>query len=522
MKKIMKLKTIAIAVLSVSVLFLNGCNKVDDFLGAEPSKNSNKTIETAEQLDGILANYSKFYEDNTDMVWACDDFGFLESVQRYYSSGYGTAQLINGLWADDNTVDARYNTWMKEYPRVYFANLVLNYIDQVSGDEAYKANLKAEAHFVRAYCMFQLALAHTLYYDGSNGDELGLTLKSSISFEESAARASLKETWDFIDADVQESLKITKKYKNSDGMRQTWRGTTASVNAFAARYYLYRGDYTKAKDYAEKALTEYGDLLDFNTEMYFDESQSEPYVINAGTPKEETIVIKFPWTKPQGNIAKNVIEWKEMLYARTGYNGYWWFIPSEDLMNVFKKDAPNGDPDNDLRYHYFMHLDFGVRFAEKTDNGRIPGYCQFFYQGIVSGPSTAEMNLIIAECLAREGNASGAMTYVNKLRKTRIATAAYKDLTASSADDAVKKVLDERRREMPFVIRWYDLKRLNALDPANKVTVVRKFYKYTTTSVLMNDGLVEYKLEPNSRHYALPINNDEINNSDGVLQQNTY
>ena len=38
------------------------------------------------------------------------------------------------------------------------------------------AELKAEAHFLRAYCFFQIALAHTLYYDGTNGDELGITI----------------------------------------------------------------------------------------------------------------------------------------------------------------------------------------------------------------------------------------------------------------------------------------------------------------------------------------------------------
>lgn len=521
MKKIMKLKNIAILVLSVSVLFLNGCSKVDDFLGVEPSKNTKKTIETAEQLDAILATYSRYYEDYPDIMMASDDYDVNVNVQKYYSSGYSAYQRIYGLWATENTVDARYHTWGKEYTKAYYANLVINNIDNVTGEEAYKANLKAEAHLLRAYCYFQIALAHTLYYDGKNGDELGITLKKTISFEESVSRATLKETWDFIDADLQEALKITKKYKNSDGVRQTWRGTTAGVNGFAARYYLYRGDYTQAKNYAEAALKEYNEFCNFNTEMSWD-SHVDQYTINAGTPQEEVITIKYPILYPQSDIAKNAIEWKEMLYCRVGYNGNWWYIPTQGLIDAFKTDVPGGDPNNDLRYLYFMHPDMGLRYAEKTTNGRIPGYCQLFYQGIVSGPNVAEMNLIIAECIARSGDASGAMTYVNKLRKNRILASVYTDLTASSKEDAIKKILMERRREMPYVIRWYDMKRLNALDPANQITVTRTFYKYNETSVMTADPTIEYKLEPNSRHYALPISSDEISKSEGAIQQNKY
>ena len=473
-------------------------------------------------MDAILATYSRYYEDNPDIQFASDDFGVDLKVQQYCTSMYQVGMLVYALWNDENTIDTRCTTWAKEYTKVYYANLVLDNIDKVSGDQAFKDNLAAEAHFLRAYCYFQLALAHTLYYDGKNGDELGITLKSSTSFEETSARASLAKTWEFIDADVQAALKITKKFVNNDGVGQTWRGTTAGVNAFAARYYLYRGDYTKAKTYAEDALKEYGVLMDYNTKMYFDPSQKETYKINVGTPDEKEIVIEFPWTKPQLDVAKNVLEWDEMLYARSSYNMYEWYVPSQGLLDAFKTDVPGGDPHNDLRYHYFMHEDFGVRRAEKTDNGRLPGYCQFYDQAIVSGPNTAEMNLIIAECVARSGDWSGSMAYVNKVRKNRIKADVYADLTASSQADAIKKILMERRREMPFTIRWYDLKRLNAYDPDNKVTIKRTFYPYTSTSVLSGEPLMDYVLEPGSRHYAIPISNEELANAAGLIEQNKY
>ena len=160
-------------------------------------------------------------------------------------------------------------------------------------------------------------------------------------------------------------------------------------------------------------------------------------------------------------------------------------------------------------------------FTDKVSTKVYPGYVQFMGE-VLSGPTVAEMNLIIAECRARDNDVNGAMERVNALRKNRIEKSVYQDLTASSPGVALKKVLQERRREMPFSIRWYDLKRLNATDPENQVTVKRNFYKTNGTVVLPNDGLMEYVLEPNSRHYAIPIGVDEIAKSDGVIQQNTY
>lgn len=521
----MKLKNIIFVISFASLLLMGGCSSIDDFLGAEPSKNTRKTIQTADQLDAVLARYAGFYQENPDYMLASDDYAIRTDINEAMNSNYSTYQLVYGLWNDKN-IDNRYHTWRQEYSKVYYANLVLNNIDNVEGDEAFKANLKAEAHFLRSYCFFQIALAHALYYNGSNGDELGITLKQSTSFEESVERATLKETFDFIEADLQEGLKVSKKFKNNEGVNQNWRATTAGVKGFAARYYLYMADYDKASKYAGEVLQEYSTLKNFNDpkEMYHHSTVSK-YTINQGTPEQEVVTVQFPYTYPQlTNDARRALlaGWSELLYMRTCYYGSWWYIPSTELLETFATDVPDGDPNNDLRYYYFMLPDFGLRYCEKTTKGRKPGYCQFFFDTVISGPTTAEMNLILAECAARNGNIAEAMRYVNNVRRNRIATAVYTDLTASSKEDAIKKVLQERRREMPFVIRWYDLKRLNANDPANQVTITRTFYPYNETTIMTGEPTKQYVLEPNGRHYAIPISDDEITKSKGVIQQNTY
>ena len=516
------------SVLCICAFVLCGCDPIDDFLNEEPSKNSMKPIETFEQLDAVLASYAvypvHFFQEPADMMCASDDYAVLPMIQD--NKSYNMEYLAYALWNDEST-NGRYTSWGKEYTKVYYANLVLHYIDKVTGNEQDKADLKADAHFLRAYSFFTIALAHTLYYDGTNGDELGISLKETPSFEENISRANLKDTWDFIENDLQEALKIKKSFIRADGKHVNWRGSTGAVKAFAARYYLYRADYEKAEYYALEALKEYDDFKDFNdpSEMYYHRSVSTYTLTDTG----EEVTVRRPYLYNQlvtyWGMEPNMevlLGWDELFYARTVQCGSSWFIPSKELLDTFAEDVPEGKLENDLRYKYFMAPYYSIyTFKTKTSDRIYPGYIQFMGE-VFSGPTVAEMNLIIAECCARNNDATNAMARVNALRKNRIEKSVYEDLSASSASEALKKVLQERRREMPFSIRWYDIKRLNANDPDNKVTIKKKFYRYTATSVLPNDGVIEYVLEPDSRHYAIPIYKEEIVKSNGIIQQNTY
>ena len=51
----MKLNQYKIVFICLAFLCLNGCTLIDDFLEVDPSKSTRKTIQTAEQLDMVLA-----------------------------------------------------------------------------------------------------------------------------------------------------------------------------------------------------------------------------------------------------------------------------------------------------------------------------------------------------------------------------------------------------------------------------------------------------------------------------------
>ncbi|ULT26833.1 RagB/SusD family nutrient uptake outer membrane protein [Sphingobacterium sp. E70] len=77
----------------------------------------------------------------------------------------------------------------------------------MSGDEASRRRVKADAHFIRAMSYWILVNNYCAPYAAANMNSLGLPLKRTVDYEESLKRASLKETYDFILADIEEAKK---------------------------------------------------------------------------------------------------------------------------------------------------------------------------------------------------------------------------------------------------------------------------------------------------------------------------
>lgn len=282
--------------------------------------------------------------------------------------------------------------------------------------------------------MFQLAVAYTLYYDGSNGSELGLPLKQTISFEEGIARASLADTWSFIDNDLQQALKITTPLVEQ-GKRRVWRGTTAAVHAFAARYYLYRGDLVNAKAQGggRTCGVQHAQGLQHLDVVQLQRRRVRDQRLDTGKGDRdgEVSLHEAPVLRNEG--FPELFEWEDLLFARTCSYASWWYIPSKDLLETYKADVPGGDPMNDLRYEYFIVEDFSLRYCQTDPAFRYPAYCQFYFDNLISGPTVAEMLLIKAEVQARQGDWQDAMQTLVPLRKARIKAEAYTELTASSA-----------------------------------------------------------------------------------------
>lgn len=495
-------------------LVFTSCNK---FLEEPPSKTSALVPKTADQLETLLNNYSLFAPENSnELIFGTDDYGLLKNMYDAKSSIYSVPQVEFAVWDKDNLQNYDRPYWPAEWTKIFTANMVLGNLSRVSGSDAQKKSLEAEAHFIRAYSYFQLANIYCLPYTEQNKKEPGLPIKISTSFEESVERASLEDTWKFIAADLEKALTIEQPFGQVSGQNRTWRASTASVYGFAARYYLALNDYSNAQTYAEKALAVYNHLRNYNTDMHWSSIISQVTIFNPGPT---TVTLQYPYTHDKQTDPTDMLEWGENYYLRYMNNPWWYYIPSGELLSLYNVTY-------DLRYKYHMVQHYSYDRGLTNPPFDYPGYIFFFKDKILSGPSVPEMILIKAECQIRQGNWQDGLTTTNTLRDARMdqsTPANIKYLSATSKEDALKVVLQERRRELPFILRWYDVRRFNNNnDPSDDVVMTRTFYPYNANTILGGEQPMTYTLEKNSRRFACPIPITDIVSSGGAIKQNTY
>ena len=173
---------------------------------------------------------------------------------------------------------------------------------------------------------------------------------------------------------------------------------------------------------------------------------------------------------------------------------------SKDFLATFERNLPAGATDQRRALFY---ADDTVNMGRTDYFYGETCYILYAYQNV--GFSSVENMLIAAECEARVGSKDNAMSYVNKLRDNRIKNNVA--LTATDKDEALRIVLDERRREFAFTgfHRLIDLKRLNYED---------KFKKNITHTA---DGET-FTLAPNDNRYIFPINQMILNYNPGMPQ----
>lgn len=505
---------IKVLVILTGIFLLPACEK---FLEEPPSKTTGLVVKTTAQINALLDNHSSFYsEGNRACIFGTDDYALPMDLYNAKRSSFRYLAGIQFMLWDQQYLptDNREGFWSGEFSKIFTANLALNEVDKVTGTPEEKAIIKADAHFIRAYSYWELANTYCLPYTEQNKTEMGLPIKVSTNFEESSERQPLEKVYQLIESDLAEALKTPVTLTQS-GHARHWRASKEGVNAFAARYYLNRNNYTKALEYADAVLSGYNSLVDYNTEMRY--GLDEVYTINPG-PNAQSVTLKYPYTHDNYVYVSqaDALGWKEFLYFRMLENESWWYIPSQELLNLYDKD-------HDLRYKY--HVVESFSYANRITNPAYdyPGYIFFFNDYLPEGPTVAEVLLIKAEALARTGDVGGAMAALNTLRSKRMIPGGWVNLTASGKDDAIKKVIDERRREMPFNQRWFDIRRYNNNeDPNDDVVLSRTFYPYDNTSVLFDQAPKLYTLPKNSRRFAAPIPQSEIVSSNGKIVQNTY
>ena len=315
-------------------------------------------------------------------------------------------------WRPIITVDekAAPDVWGPIYHAIYDTNVIINGIMEApDGSMEKKQQVLGEALVTRANCYMDLLTVFSKAYNPATAStDPGLPMVTSTNVTDVVPmRATVQATLDAITADVLTAsaiLPITNVNR--------YRVTKYTAYGLLSRIYLYMADFPNAKKYAEMALVATHSTLNYNA-----------FATKTLLPKYELS--------------------PEVLWIRTAVSGSPTFmLYSDDLKTYFNT--------NDIRYSFST-----VSNNSGLGRASLPGLYNF-------GITFPEMDLTRAEVMARQGDFSGAMTIVNNLRKNRIRTAAYADQVAANGQEALIKVLAERRRELAYSgLRWFDMKRLD-------------------------------------------------------------
>ncbi|GEP95715.1 membrane protein [Chitinophaga cymbidii] len=436
------------------VVVLSSCSK--DWLDEKPDI-STVIPETLQDIQGLLDNASGIMNTNSPALAeiASDDFYVLES------SYAGLAQNERNAYIRDK-IDSytQVSDWFGvgnkngSYARVFYCNLALETLGKIKfdtpSDKETWDNLKGQALFQRSRTFYELAQVFANPYNPNTAkNELGIPLRVESDINIKSVRASVQQTYDQIINNLLEAkslLPINALYKT--------RASKVSVYALLARIYLNMEQYENALKNADSCLALYNTLLNYN-----DLSSSASFPIQ---------------------IMNN-----EVIFHSTMIN-----YVSLALRVLIDDELYSLYDEHDKRKSVF----FGSNANGRTFKGNYSGSRLLF-----NGLSTNEQYLIRAECYARAGKVPEAMADLNTLYRNRWdSNEAYIDLTALDADDALRQVLLERRKELLLRgLRWSDLRRLNR-DPRFAITLTRTIAGET------------YTLEPNSYKYTFPIPDDII------------
>lgn len=489
-----------IITLTATILFLSGCG---DFLDKQPSVSEDAPVTEASQLIALCDNSNIITSYNYFAFYSTDDTELPKELYVASPSSFDIDNVVANYchYREGIIGNSTDLFWENEYSNVYIANLIINSASSVSGSKEEIAEALGCAHFMRAYSFFELASYYCLPWSETNKGALGIPLRLGLDFTEDVSRGTLEKTYEQIFAD----LRAAEEYVTRDAVDpdMPWRVSKCAINALYSRIYLTRGEYEKALDYADMALSNAPKLFNYND---FEWGTPVSYPAAGDRPAE---TLEYCETNSWNEI--QYLYYQEWIYPRFLQDRTSWIKPSRQLAELY-------DQENDLRFVFFF-VEHGNRsWSVLYDWWGYNQFCGGYY--VISGLTPQEMLLNKAEVMVRNGDWQNGLNVLDPLREARYKTDAVTYLRASSQAEALRLVLEERRRELPFTFRLRDIKRFAVNEtPEDDVTITRDFFDVSTIEV--NTSVPKTWVIPgNSVKLAMPIWQTEIDASHGMIEQN--
>ncbi|MCX8491529.1 MAG: RagB/SusD family nutrient uptake outer membrane protein [Cyclobacteriaceae bacterium] len=229
----------------IAAIVFTGCNSYLDEL-----PDNRAVIDSKKEIASLLASayanaqHAGFTEPMSDNA---DDKGSSANFVEISSKAYKWEDFTTETGSESTT-----NFWDESYQAIAHANQALNSIEKL-GDKKEFSALKGEALVARAYNHFMLASIFCFQYDPATASTV-LGIPYAREVETTAVkyykRETLQETYNLIEQDLIEGLALVRDEYDQPKFHF---GTKAS-NAFAARFYLNKAEWTKVIEHANKVI----------------------------------------------------------------------------------------------------------------------------------------------------------------------------------------------------------------------------------------------------------------------------
>ena len=228
-------------------LTLTSC---DDWLDKLPD--NRMELQTPSDVSSLLvsaypsshpAYLLEMYSDNTD---DCVNPSWSEA-SRFQAQAYNWEDIT-----ETGEDESPQELWNRHYLAIASANAAIDLIEGKGSPAEYTEQL-GEALLCRAYAMFQLSTVFCKAYNPATAStDLGLPYPTHPEKVVGTVytRGTMEDLYGQIDKDLQRGLPLV----SSNYSKPKFHFNTDAAKAFAARFYLYKGDFAKAITYATEVL----------------------------------------------------------------------------------------------------------------------------------------------------------------------------------------------------------------------------------------------------------------------------
>ncbi|SKB26792.1 SusD family protein [Parapedobacter luteus] len=421
-------KIIVFNIFTAFAFFFAGCD--DDFLNTNPSTSISdellfSTMDGAQNaINGVYylirlrstdIEFGSIIQFNNGFDIMGQDLivrNSMGQMQVYYAHNTNPTRADGGMTSQ---------VWSYFYTIINNVNMILDNIDSIDGDQTQKNHIKGQALAIRGWAYFYLVRFYQQTYAIAR-DMPGVPYYNQGGNTEGRPREQVSVVYGNIVSDLNEAINLLAGFN---------RAFKSQVNqsvaqGFLANVYLTMEDWASAAAAANAAKSGYPLMTKEEFQSGFNEWALEEWMWGVHQSTVQNLGNGSPFT----------------LWANQTRGTQWTFdflYVNDTFMGLFEE--------GDVRNQFWYREDHGHwtsdKFREAQDD---------FYGDIVLMRS-AEMYLVEAEALARQGREDEAKTVLWQLQDQRQATR-----TSSTGSALIEAILVERRKELYAEgVAWFDL-----------------------------------------------------------------